>query len=85
MQAVVLIPKGGSDYLGIGLVEGMWKAVAVILNRRFTASITYHNSLHGFRAGRGMGNSTLEVKLLQQVESLREILIHTIFLDLHKA
>ena len=39
-QAVVLIPKGKKDYRGIGLVEVMWKVVAVILNRRFTASIT---------------------------------------------
>ena len=39
-QAVVLIPKGKRDYRGIGLVEVMWKVVAVILNRRFTSSIT---------------------------------------------
>ena len=28
-QAVVLIPKGKGDYRGIGLVEVMWKVVAV--------------------------------------------------------
>ena len=39
-QAVVLIPKGKGDYRGIGLVEVMWKVVAVILNRRLTSSIT---------------------------------------------
>ena len=58
-QAVVLIPKGGGDYRGIGLVEVMWKAVVVILNRCFTKSITYHESLHGFRAGRGTRTPTL--------------------------
>ena len=31
-QAVVLIPKGKTDYRGIGLVEVMWKVVAAILN-----------------------------------------------------
>ena len=31
-QAVVLVPKGKGDYRGIGLVEVMWKVVAVILN-----------------------------------------------------
>ena len=66
-QAVVLIPKEEKDYKGIGLVEVMWKVVAVILNRRFTSSITYHNALHGFRAGRGTGTATLEAKLLQQL------------------
>ena len=70
-QVVVLIPKGGKDYWGIGLVEVMWKVVAVILNRRLTASITFHNFLHGFWAGRGTGTATLEVKLLQQIAALR--------------
>ena len=70
-QAVVLIPKGKKYYRGIGLVEVMWKVVAAILNRRFTASITYHYNLHGFRAGRGTGNATLEAKLLQQLAALR--------------
>ena len=58
-QVVVLIPRGKKDYRGIGLVEVMWKVVAAILNRRFTASITYHNFLHGFQAGRGIGTATL--------------------------
>ena len=82
---VVLILKGGGDYRGIGLVEMVWKAVAVILNRRFTASITYHDSLHGFRAVRGMGTATLEVKIIQQVTAMRKAVLHTIFLDLNKA
>ena len=50
-QSVVLIPKGKTDYQGIGLVELMWNLVAEILNFRLTASITLHNLLHGFRAG----------------------------------
>ena len=66
-------------------MEVIWKAVAVILNRRFTAAITYHDFLHGFRVGRGAGIVTLEVKLLQQVAALREEVLHAIFPDLHKA
>ena len=66
-QAVVLIPKGEKDYRGIGLVEVMWKVVAVILNCRFTSSITYHDALHGFRAGLGTGTANLEDKLIQQL------------------
>ena len=84
-QAVVLIPKGEKDYWGIGLVELMWKVVALILNRCFTASITYHDFLHGFRAGRRTGTSTLEAKLLQQLAALREEVLYVIFLYLHKA
>ena len=62
---VVLIPKGERYYRGIGLVEAMWKVVAAILNFRITASITFHDFLHGFRAGRGTGTATLEAKLIQ--------------------
>ena len=84
-QAVVLIPKGKKDYRGIGLVEVMWKVVAAILNYCFTASITYHDFLHGFRAGRLTGTSTLKAKLLQQLAALREEVLYVIFLDLTKA
>ena len=38
-QAVVLIPKVGGDYCSIGLMEMVWKVVAVILGHRFTAFI----------------------------------------------
>ena len=84
-QALVLIPKGKKDYQGIGLVELMWKVVAAIINCRFTASITYHDFLHGFQAGHGTGTATLEAKILQQLEALREEVLYVIFLDLHKA
>ena len=63
-QAVVLISRMGGDYRGIVLVEVVWKAVAIILNRCFNSSITYPDSLYGFRDGYGMGTATLNVKLL---------------------
>ena len=83
-QAVVLVPKGKGDYRGIGLVEVMWKVVAVILNRRFTSSITFHDVLHGFRVGCGTGTATLEAKLIQQLAAMREEVLYVIFLDLSK-
>ena len=61
---MVLIPKGKRDYRGIGLVEVMWEEVAAILNFRITASITYHEFIHGFGAGCSTGNATLEAKLI---------------------
>ena len=84
-QAVVLIPKGKNYYQGIGLVEVMWKVVVAIINRRFTATITYQDFLHGFRAGHGTGTTTLKAKLLQQLVALREEVLYVISLDLHKA
>ena len=57
-------PEKGGGYHGMGLVELVWEAVVVILNRRFTAYITYHDSFCGFRAGCGTGTATLEIKML---------------------
>ena len=59
---MVLIPKGKGEYHNIGLVEVVWKVVAAILNLRLTASTTYPDFLHGFRAGCGTGNVTLRPK-----------------------
>ena len=70
-QALVLIPKGIGDCHGIGLVEVVWKVVVVIHNCRLTGSITYHELLHGFRAGRGTGTATLKAKLIQQLAAMR--------------
>ena len=84
-QAVVLIPKGKRGYQGIDLVEVMWKLVAAIINRHFISSITYHDFLHGFWAGRGTGTSTLKAKLLQKIAALREEVLYVIFLVLNKA
>ena len=84
-KVVVLIPKGKTDYRGTGLVEVMWKVVAAILNRRLTASITYHDSLHGFWSGCGTGTTIPETKLLQQLAALREEFLYMIFLYLRKA
>ena len=58
--------------------------MAAILNRQLTASITYHDFLHGFWAGRDTGTATLEANLLQQIEALREEVLYMIFLDLNK-
>ena len=82
---MVLIPKGGEDYRSICLMEVIWKAVAVILNCRFTAGITYHGFLHVFRVGSSMGTATLKHKMSQQVAALREAVFHAIFMELHKA
>ena len=55
------------------------------LNRQLTASITFHDLLRGFRAGRGTGTTTLEAKLFQKLAALREEILYVIFLELHKA
>ena len=63
---VVLIPKGGGDYRGIGLLEPIWKVLKRIMDRRLDA-IELHDCLHGCRAHRGTGTGVIEAKLAQQL------------------
>ena len=56
-----------------------------IFNGRLKASVTFHDFLHGFRAGCGRGTATFDDKLLQTLATLREEVIYMILLDLHKA
>ena len=81
---MVLIRKGPGDYRVIGLVEVMWKVVIVILGRRFTAYIAFHDVFSGFWAGYGMDTASLKAKLPQQLAAMMEEIFYTIFLDLHK-
>ena len=48
-QTVVLIHKGKGEFRGIGLLEVTWKLMTVILHRRLTTGIQFHDVLHGFR------------------------------------
>ena len=81
---VVLIPKGGGDYRGIGLLEPFWKVVEIIMDKRLN-EVKFHDCLHGFVTKRGCGTAGLEAKLTQQLAYIRQIPLYGIFLDLRKA
>jgi hypothetical protein len=81
---VVLIPKGGGDYQGIGLLEPMWKVCEQVMDMRLN-KIPLHESLHGCRDGHGTGTAVMEAKLAQQLAHLEQVLFYGIFLDLKKA
>ena len=66
-------------------MEVTWKVVAVILHRRLTEGIKFHDALHRFREGRSTGTATLKAKLLQQLAAMREEVLYVILLDLTKA
>ena len=57
----------------------------VILNQCLTTSITFHNILHGFWAGRGTGTASLEAKLTQKLMTIMEEILYAMFLDLNTA
>lgn len=73
---VVLIPKGGGDYRGIGLLEPLWKVIEKIMDSRLNV-IEFHDCLHGFVKKRGCGTAGLEAKLAQQL-AYRCYLLRTI-------
>ena len=81
---IVLIPKGGGDYRGIGLLEPMWKILEAIMDRRLNA-ILFHDCLHGYMAKRGTGTATVDAKLAQQLAYLEQHPLYRIFINLRKA
>ena len=81
---VVLIPKGGGDYRGIGLLEPMWKVCKCVMDKCLNV-FDLHKSLHGCRAGRRTGTAGIEAKLAQQLAHLQQVPFYGIFLDLKKA
>ena len=81
---VILIPKGGGDYRGIGLLEPIWKVIERIINHRLDA-FNLHDSLHGCRNKRGTGTVIIEAKLAQQLLHLELKPFYSVFLDLRKA
>jgi hypothetical protein len=81
---IVLIPKGGGDYRGIGLLEPMWKVCKRVMDLRLNA-FDLHNLLHGCRNRRGTGTAGIEAKLAQQLAHLEQVPFYGVFLDLKKA
>jgi hypothetical protein len=81
---VVLIPKGGGDYHGIGLLEPTWKVCERIMDKRLNA-IALHESLHSCCDGCGTGLAIIKAKLAQQLAHLEQVPFYGVFLDLKKA
>ena len=81
---VVLLPKGGGDYRGIGLLEPIWKLNEAIMDRRLNV-IEFHDCLHGYLPKRGTGTGTMEAKLAIQLAHLEQHPLYGIFVDLKKA
>ena len=61
------------------------KICATVVDCRLKRSVTLHDALHGFRAGRGMGTATLESKLAYQLVDIVHELLFQVFLDVRKA
>ena len=73
------------EYRGIGIVDVAWKLCAAVVNFCLKRSVELHDSLHGFREGRGTGAANLEAKLAQHLAGLAHKPLFQVFLDVHKA
>jgi hypothetical protein len=80
---IVLLPKGGGDYCGIGLLDPIWKVVEKVMVAQLSV-IKLHNCLHGGLPCRGMGMAIMEVKQ-QQLAWVDQEPLYQIYLDLRKA
>ena len=63
----------------------VWKVFAVVANCWIKRSVTLHDALHGFRAGRGTGTVPLESKLVQQLAGISHEPLFQVLVDLCKA
>jgi hypothetical protein len=83
-MVIVLLPKGGGNIQGIGLLNPFWKVVEKIMVCRL-GSIEFHPCLHGGLPKRGTGMATIEAKLAQQLAWMGQELLYQVFINLRKA
>ncbi len=83
-MVIVLLPKGGGDYRGIGLLDPMWKVVEKIMVARMSC-LELQDCLHGGLPRRGTGMAIMGVKLNQQLAWVDQAPLYQIYLDLKKA
>ena len=69
MEDISTHTQGKTDTWVIGLLDTLWNVVEAIIVNRQRASIRFHDALHGFCAGRGMGIAILELKISQELAS----------------
>ena len=51
----------------MGLVDLVWKICATVVNCRIKRIVTLHNTLDGFREGKGKGKESLQSKVVTEV------------------
>jgi hypothetical protein len=67
-MVVVLLPKGGGNFRGKGLLDPCWKVVEkIMVHRHRMGAIEFHPCLHRGLPKQGTGTATIEAKLAQQL------------------
>ena len=81
---IILLPKGGGNYHGIGLLDPIWKVIEKVMVARLSV-IKLHDCLHGGLPCRGTGMAIMEIKVQQQLAWVDQEPLYLIYLDLRKA
>jgi hypothetical protein len=79
----VLIPKGGGDYHGIGLLEPIWKVIERVMDHQLQV-IALHDNIHGCFNGQGTVTAVIKAKLTQQLAHIEQAPFYGVFIDLKK-
>ena len=66
------------------MLEVLWKVVEAIIDTRIKTVVTFHETLNGFRASRGMFMAMVEINMMQELESINHDLLLLVSLDLQK-
>ena len=69
-MVLVLIPKGGTNTRGIGLLGTLWKVVEALIDTRLCSSLNMHDVLHGIRSGIWMGMAIMKLNINQDLVSI---------------
>ena len=64
------------------MVEVLWKTVLVLINHRIGSEVSYHDTLHEFREGRGKGTAPLEDNIIQHLTVMRKEVRYKVLLGL---
>ena len=67
---MVPIPKGNEDFRGFGLVEVLWKVLLGVINWHIGEAVQFHDVMHSFQEGLGVGTASLEAKFSSSLRQL---------------
>jgi hypothetical protein len=83
-EIIILLPKGGGNFHGIGLLEPSWKAVEKIMVKQL-ALIKFRDCFHSGLPKRATGTASIEAKPAQQLAWRDQCPLYEIYVDLKKA
>ena len=66
----------------MGLLEVVWKLAEAVIVMIIKAAVEFHDVLHRFLTGRGTGTLILEIKLVQELESVEQLPLFVVLLEL---